>query len=65
MYSKGDNGHLNTRIGPITSLKECFGGINGLFTGVIQGSKCESVNNHRKSDIKPALDENTIAKGIP
>jgi len=48
IYSKGYNGHLNTRIGHTRSGKESFGAINAQWRRVIQGSKCGYFHIHLK-----------------
>ena len=65
MYSKGYNGHLNTRIEHMRSGKELFGVMNAQWRRVIQGSKCGYFDNNMKSGSKTALHQNEMAKGFP
>jgi len=65
MYSKGYNGHWNTRIGHMSSGKELFGVLNAPWRRVIQDSKCGYFDNNPKIGWKTALHQNERAKGFP
>ena len=65
MYSKGYNGHLNTRIGHRRSWKQLFGVMNAQWRRVIQDGTCWYFDNYLKSGSKTASLHNENAKWFP